>query len=218
MGTSGRLVALEGVDGCGKSTQARLLAAAVGVEPTAEPGGTPVGAALRRVLLDPGLPDLDERTEALLMAADRAEHVARVLRPALHAGRWVVTDRYSGSTLAYQGYGRGLDLDDLRRLLSWATGGLAADLSVVLDVDVAAAAARAAGRSGGGETGAGGADRMERRGAAFLQRVADGYAALAAADPERWAVVDGSGPVEEVASAVRATVAARLGEPPGGWR
>ena len=211
MGVIGRLVALEGIDGCGKTTQARLLAEAVGVEPTAEPGATPVGGALRRVLLDPALPELVPRTEALLMAADRAEHVARVIAPALQAGAWVVTDRYSGSTLAYQGHGRGLGLDDLRWLVAWATGGLQADLSVLVAVDVETARARAAARV---ETG----DRMERLGADFQRRVADGFAALAAADPERWVAVDGTGTVPEVAAAVRSVVADRLGDPPGGWR
>ena len=211
MGVIGRLVALEGIDGCGKTTQTRLLAEAVGVEPTAEPGGTPVGGALRRVLLDPALPELVPRTEALLMAADRAEHVARVVAPALQAGAWVVTDRYSGSTLAYQGHGRGLGLDDLRWLVAWATGGLQADLSVLVAVDVETARARAAARV---ETG----DRMERLGADFQRRVADGFAALAAADPERWVAVDGTGTVPEVAAAVRSVVADRLGDPPGGWR
>ncbi|MDA8280047.1 MAG: dTMP kinase [Actinomycetota bacterium] len=211
MGATGRLVALEGIDGCGKTTQARLLAEAVGVEPTAEPGATPVGGALRRVLLDPALPELVPRTEALLMAADRAEHVARVIAPALQAGAWVVTDRYSGSTLAYQGHGRGLGLDDLSWLVAWATGGIQADLSVLVAVDVDTALARAAARVAT-------VDRMERLGVDFQRRVAAGFAALAAADPERWVAVDGTGTVPEVAAAVRAAVADRLGDPPGGWR
>jgi dTMP kinase len=211
VGATGRLVALEGIDGCGKTTQARLLAEAVGVEPTAEPGATPVGGALRRVLLDPALPELVPRTEALLMAADRAEHVARVIAPALQAGAWVVTDRYSGSTLAYQGHGRGLGLDDLSWLVAWATGGIQADLSVLVAVDVDTALARAAARVAT-------VDRMERLGVDFQRRVAAGFAALAAADPERWVAVDGTGTVPEVAAAVRAAVADRLGDPPGGWR
>ncbi len=211
MGATGRLVALEGIDGCGKTTQARLLAEAVGVEPTAEPGATPVGGALRRVLLDPALPELVPRTEALLMAADRAEHVARVIAPALQAGAWVVTDRYSGSTLAYQGHGRGLGLDDLSWLVAWATGGIQADLSVLVAVDVDTALARAAARVAT-------VDRMERLGVDFQRRVAAGFAALAAADPERWVAVDGTGTVPEVAAAVRTAVADRLGDPPGGWR
>ncbi len=224
MAAPGRLVAFEGIDGSGKSTQARLLAAAAGAQMTAEPGATPVGAALRRILLDPALPDLDGRTEALLMVADRAEHVAQVLRPSLEAGRWVVTDRYSGSTLAYQGFGRGLELGELRWLVDWATGGLSADLNVVLAVDVGTALDRADARHRAGATSGDigparpVADRIERRGHAFQERVAAGFAELASAEPERWAVVDGSGPVEVVAAAVRVAVAERLGDPPGGWR
>ena len=120
----GRLIALEGVDGCGKSTQAVLLAGAIGALSTAEPGATQLGATLRALALDPGLPPVSERAEALLMAADRSQHVVEVVRPALERGQWVVTERFSGSTLAYQGYGRGLDLDELRRLVSWASEGI----------------------------------------------------------------------------------------------
>ena len=109
MPARGRLIALEGIDGCGKSTQAASLAEALGARLTFEPGATPVGAALRELLLAPDAPPPSPRAEALLMAADRAEHVARVLAPALAAGEWVVTDRYAGSTIAYQGYGQGLD-------------------------------------------------------------------------------------------------------------
>ena len=122
MSGRGRLIALEGVDGCGKSTQALRLARTIGALSTAEPGATPLGTTLRTLLLDPGLPPVSERAEALLMAADRAQHVDEVVRPALDEGRWVVTERFSGSTLAYQGYGRGLDLEELRRLVLWATG------------------------------------------------------------------------------------------------
>lgn len=224
----GRLVALEGIDGCGKTTQARRLARAVGVEVTAEPGGTPAGQALRRVLLDPDLPELALRTEALVMAADRAEHVAQVLQPALHRGEWVVTDRFSGSTLAYQGFGRGLDLGELRWLVGWATIGLQADLSVLVEVDLAVAQQRLARRfdgrrQAGGQVRrrAGGnraPDRLERLGLEFQRRVADGFKALAAEDPEHWVVVDGSAPVDAVAAEVRRAVAQRIGDPPGGWR
>ena len=120
------------------------------------------------------------------MAADRAEHVALVLEPALGAGEWVVSDRYAGSTIAYQGYGRGLDPAALGELVGWATCGLAADLSVLVDVDVEVAAARLA---AGGRVGA---DRMERLGPEFAARVRQGFLAQAAADPEHWVVVDGA--------------------------
>jgi dTMP kinase len=142
--TAGRLIAFEGGEGSGKSTQARLLAASLDAELTFEPGATDVGRAVRALVLDPASPAMTDRTEALLMAADRAQHVAAVIEPALRAGRHVVTDRYVGSTLAYQGYGRGLDLDALRSLCAWATAGRDADVNVLLDVPYEASAARLA--------------------------------------------------------------------------
>src|ERR1700689_5219077 len=144
MPARGRLIALEGIDGCGKSTQARALAEALGARLTFEPGATPVGARLRQLLLAPDAPPPSSRAEALLMTADRAEHVALVLEPALAAGHWVVTDRYAASTIAYQGYGQGLDPAGLDALVRWATDGVAADLSILVDVDVEVAAARLA--------------------------------------------------------------------------
>ena len=200
----GRLIALEGIDGCGKSTQARLLADRLGALLTFEPGATALGVSLRALLLDPHRPAVAERTEALLMAADRAEHVADVVRPALERGEWVVTDRFSASTLAYQGYGRGLDLGDLTLLIEWATGGLAPDLTVLVAVDPALGAAR---RSGSVE------DRMEAAGDGFRQRVADGYRQLAGRGDTPWLVVDGSQTIEEVAELVWSGVHGRLGGP-----
>jgi dTMP kinase len=205
----GRLIALEGIDGCGKSTQARALAEALGARLTFEPGATPVGARLRALLLDPDAPALTTRSEALLMAADRAEHVAAVLEPALAAGAWVVSDRYAGSTIAYQGYGRGLDLEALRGLVAWATGGLAADLSVLVDVPVAVAAARLAPSR---------ADRLERLGPDFAGRVREGFVAQAAAEPDRWVVVDGTEDVASLSARIVAAVVQRLGEPPAPGR
>src|SRR5580692_7806363 len=150
MPARGRLIALEGIDGCGKSTQARALADVLAARLTFEPGATPVGARLRELLLAPDGAPPSLRAEALLMAADRAEHVARLLEPALAGGEWVVSDRYAGSTIAYQGYGQGLDPAALDELVRWATDGLAADLSILVDVSVDVAAGRlaAAGRSG----------------------------------------------------------------------
>jgi len=201
---SGRWIALEGGEGSGKSTQARLLADAIGAVLTREPGGTPVGLRLREALLDPSLPGLDPRAEALLMAADRAEHVAEVVAPALEAGRLVVSDRSAWSSLAYQGYGRGLDLAEVRRLSDWAMARRWPDLAVLVDVDARVASARlaAAGRS---------PDRLEQEGKGFHDRVRAGFAALAAANPAQWAVVDGDGPVEEVAARVLTAVRGRLG-------
>jgi len=192
-GTRGRLVALEGIDGCGKSTQARILAERLDAVSTFEPGATPLGAALRHLLLGRDGVPVAIRAEALMMAADRAQHVADVITPALDAGRWVVTDRYSASTLAYQGYGRGLDPGELEALVGWATGGLRPDLTVLFDLPVPVAAAR---RSGTGD------DRMEAEGLAFQQRVADGFLALAAQGGDAWLVVDATEPVESVAAAV----------------
>ncbi|MGH9093461.1 MAG: dTMP kinase [Acidimicrobiales bacterium] len=202
----GCLIALEGIDGCGKSTQARILAGQLGALLTHEPGATPLGQALRALLLDPDRPAPAARAEALLMAADRAQHVDEVVRPALLAGRWVVTDRFSGSTLAYQGWGRGLAVEPLRRVVAWAAGDVAPDLSVLVDVDPAVARRRL----GGGR-----ADRLEAMGPGFHERVREGFAALAAEDPDRWAVVDGGGSEASVAAAVAAAVAARLGSPQG---
>ena len=206
--TRGRLIALEGIDGCGKSTQVRLLADRIGAVTTFEPGATPLGAALRALLLDRHEASVSARAEALLMAADRAQHVAEVLEPALAAGRWVVTDRYAASTLAYQGYGRGLDRVELEELVSWATGGLRPDLTVLLDLPVAVAAAR---RHGGT------VDRMESEAVEFHQRVADGYLALAADGPDPWLVVDATEPVGSIAASIWAAVETLAGPdgPPG---
>jgi dTMP kinase len=210
----GRLLALEGIDGCGKSTQARALADALGAELTHEPGGTPVGARLRELLLAPDAPPLSLRTEALLMAADRAEHVARVIEPALSAGTWVVTDRFSASTVAYQGYGRGLDLDELGVLVRWAAAGVAPDLSVLVDVPVGVAAERLAAT---GHRGAG-ADRLERLGPDFAAAVRDGFLAQAEAEPDRWLVLDGTAEADALTARIVDAVHERFGEPPAGHR
>jgi dTMP kinase len=195
------LVALEGGEGAGKSTQAARLAARLDAVLTREPGGTAVGEAVRRLLLDPGGHGLDARTEALLFAADRAVHVARVIQPALASGRSVVTDRYVESSLAYQAFGRGLPLEGMRALSAFATGGRGADVVVVLDVDPSVGAARR-GRA---------PDRMEAEDLAFHERVRSGFGELAAAEPGRIAVVDGSAEVDEVAERVWAAVEERLG-------
>jgi dTMP kinase len=142
------------------------------------------------------------------MAADRAEHVARVLEPALAAGEWVVSDRYAASTIAYQGYGQGLDAAALDELVRWATDGLAADLSVLVDVSVEVAARRLA------AGGAGRADRLERLGPAFAARVREGFRAQAAAEPERWVVVDGEAEIGALTAHIVACVHERLGDAP----
>jgi dTMP kinase len=212
MPARGRLIALEGIDGCGKSTQARALAVSLGAQLTFEPGATAVGAGLRQLLLAPSAPPPTPRAEALLMAADRAEHVALVLEPALAAGEWVVTDRYAGSTIAYQGYGQGLDLVALGEMVRWATAGLASDLSILVDVSVEVAAARLA---AGGRAGA---DRMERLGPEFARRVREGFLAQVAADPAHWVVVDGAADAATVTAHIVGSVRDRLGDVPTAGR
>jgi dTMP kinase len=207
----GRLVALEGIDGCGKSTQVAILADRLDAVATFEPGATALGATLRTLALRPGDVAVSARAEALLMAADRAQHVAEVIVPALESGRWVVSDRYAASTLAYQGFGRGLDLAELESLVGWATAGLRPDLTVLLDLPVEVAAAR---------RGRGAADRMESEGEAFHRRVADGFLTLAATGADPWLVVDATEPVEAVAAAIRGAVEVLAGPRrlPGGDR
>ena len=188
----------EGGEGSGKSTQAALLAERLGAVLTREPGGTEIGRRIRSLVLDPSVGTaLDVRAEALLMVADRAQHVAEVVRPALDRGVDVVSDRFTGSTLAYQGYARGLPVSELARLSSWATAGLQPDVVILLDLPAEVAATRMKPQ----------ADRMESAGDDFHRRVAEGYRALAAGDPLRWRVVDGSGSVAEVEALVAKALA-----------
>jgi dTMP kinase len=203
-GRRGRFIAFEGGEGCGKSSQAARLAGHLGAVLTREPGGTAVGERIRDVVLDRRAAGLDAQAELLLMAAARAQHVAEVVEPALSRGQSVVTDRFAGSTIAYQGYGRGLDLDEVRRICEFAAGGLWPDLVVLLDVPAGEARARR-GREGGTR------DRMEDEDAGFHERVAKGFAAQADADPERWVVVDGVGSVDDVAARVLRVYEERLG-------
>lgn len=192
-------VAFEGGEACGKSTQAALLAAKLDAVLTREPGGTPLGEEIRSLLLHADHA-VDPRAEALLMAAARAQHVHEVIEPALSAGRHVVTDRFTASSLAYQGYGRGLPLDDVASLSRVATEGLEPDVYVLLDLPPDVAAARRDRAH----------DRMEAAGEDFHRRVRDGFLALAAAAPDRWLVLDGSGSVDDVAAAVLSHVTAML--------
>lgn len=201
---SGRLIALEGIDGSGKSTQARRLADGLGALLTFEPGATLLGRSLRELVLGPEAEASTPRAEALLMAADRAQHVDEVILPALEEGRWVVTDRFSGSTLAYQGWGRGLPVEALRAVVAWSADGLDPDLSILIDVPTKVARQR---------IGAVAPDRLERLEPAFHERVRDGFLALARADRQTWVVVDGIGDVAEVADRVAAAVRGRLGWP-----
>lgn len=204
-GRGGRLIALEGIDGSGKSTQARRLADALGAELTFEPGATALGRAIRTLVLDPG-GAAHPRAEALLMAADRAQHVDEAVRPSLEAGRWVVTDRFSASTLAYQGWGRGLAAEPLRAVVAWAAAGVEADLSILVDIPLEVARQRLATSA---------PDRLERLDDEFHERVRHGYVAMATADPGHWAVVDGTGSEAAVGVEMLAVVERRLGRPPG---
>ncbi len=199
-GARGRLIAFEGGEACGKSTQAALLAARLDAVLTREPGGTRVGEQVRDILLDLSGQALAPRAEALLMAAARAQHVAEVVAPALAGGRDVVTDRFSHSSLADQGHGRGLPLDQVRFLSDWATGGVWPDVVVLLDLPAGEAEARR-----------GRPDRFEAEGREFHVRVVDGFLAMAEAEPELWRVVDGRGTVEEVAMRVWGAVADVVG-------
>ena len=197
---AGVLVALEGGEGSGKSTQAARLAARLGGVLTREPGGTALGEQVRSLLLDPGGVPIAPRAEALLMAAARAQHVAEVIGPALAEGRTVVTDRYIGSSLAYQGHGHGLPVAEVEALSAFAVAGAVADIVVLLRVPVEVARSRLTGTP----------DRLEALGAPFHRRVAEGFDALAAADPERWLVVDGVGPPDAVAARIWDAVTPRL--------
>ncbi len=198
---TGRLIVFEGGEASGKSTQAARLADRLGAVLTREPGGTAIGEGLRALLLDSVTARLDPRAEALLMAADRAQHVAEVIVPALDAGRHVVSDRFAASSLAYQGHGRGLDLDEVWRLSAFATSGLEADLVILLDVTPNVAEERVARAP----------DRIETAGEGFHQRVRSGYLELAKAEPDRWVVIDGSQSLEDVTRAVATAVDQHLG-------
>ncbi len=197
-------VVFEGGDSAGKSTQAALLAERLrqaGVEHivTRQPGGTASGERIRDLLLDPKAV-LDDRCEALLYAADKAQHVSEVIRPALASGKVVICDRYCDSLIAYQGGGRGLDVGELNQLLFWATGGLFADLTILLDVAPNQAVSNICEK-----------DRVEAAGEAFHARVRQGFLDLAAKNPKRYLVLNARQSVADIATQVRQAVGERLG-------
>jgi dTMP kinase len=200
----GYFVSFEGGDGVGKSTQARLLGQWLGeltgreVVLTREPGGTPLGQELRAAVLHGE--DMDARTEALIYAADRAHHVASVVRPALARGAIVVTDRYLDSSVAYQAGGRELGADEVELISRWAVQDLMPDVTVLLDLDPAEAARRIRREH----------DRLERAGLEFHRRTREAFLARAAAAPERWLVLDAAAPVDDLQAQIRVDVAARL--------
>jgi dTMP kinase len=196
-------VTFEGIEGSGKSTHLRLLASTLraaghAVVETREPGGTALGARLRDLLLEPSDAPFEPLAELLLYLADRAQHAAQVIRPALARGEIVLCDRFSDSTIAYQGYGRGLDLDTVRTLDAQARTGLEPDLTFLLDCPASAGLARARARSGGG------GDRFEQEALAFHEAVRHGFHELAAAAAERYRIIDTLPPPAEVAERIRA--------------
>lgn len=201
---TGVFVCFEGGEGGGKSTQSgllreRLVAEGFTVQLTREPGGTAVGADLRRIVLSPETGDLADKTEFLVYAADKAEHVETVVLPALDRGEVVITDRYVDSTLAYQGAGRALDRQAIEEISRWATGDLRPHLTVVLDLEPAAGLGRFTER-----------DRIEGESLEFHQRVRASFLDLAAADPDHYLVLDARASIEEIAAAVAARVAPLL--------
>jgi dTMP kinase len=199
---AGRYIALEGAEGCGKSTHAARLAAALDAVLTRETGGTDIGRRIRAILHDTTVTNLSDRAEALLVAGDRAQHIDEIVRPALAAGRHVVSDRSVFSSLAYQGYGRGLDLTEVRTINTWAMHGAWPDLVVFIDVDEVSLAQRMRGRD---------LDRFEQAGEEFHARVRAGFRAMAAADPQHWVTIDGGAAKDSVATAIRTAVTERLG-------
>ena len=200
----GRFITFEGIDGCGKTTQLRILAAALrtsgrDVVETVEPGGTETGRQIRKILLDPANTAIHPRTELLLYFASRAQNVEEVIRPALDAGKLILCDRFTDSTLAYQGAGRGLDSETVHDLDRVACRGLKPDRTVLIDIDIETSMARARKRNqrtGPDES------RIDVEGAAFHTSVRERYLELADAEPGRFVVIDGRAPVETVAARI----------------
>jgi len=207
----GLFVSFEGPEGSGKTTQVRLLASWLSelgwrVLTTREPGGTRIGDAVRGVLLNPAHTEMRPETEILLFSAARAQLVAQVLAPHLDAGGVVLCDRFADSTFAYQGYGRRLDLDILRTITAFATGGLVPDLTLCLDLPVVVGLER----KQGGDRGEW--NRMEREQIEFHERVRRGFLSLAAAEPARWLLLDATQPVEGIQTEIRQRVLDCLGK------
>lgn len=195
---SAKLIAFEGGDASGKTTQARRVASRLPALFTREPGGTELGETLRSLVLEP-VTSVGLRAEALIIAASRAQHVAEVIGPALERGEHVVTDRFTASSLAYQGFGSGLDVERVRSLSEFATNGLVPDLTVLIDVPVELSRQRLGASP----------DRFEREEAHFHERVRQGYLELAAGDAT-WVVIDGTGTLDEVTALVDAAFAHHL--------
>jgi dTMP kinase len=213
----GKFITLEGGEGVGKSTQSKRLAGfledrGINVLRTREPGGSEGAEQIRRLLVEGEPGRWTPLTEALLHAAARADHVARLIEPALAGGRWVISDRFTDSTLAYQGFGHGLALDAVAELNALAAGELTPDLTFVLDVPVGDGLARAGARADDGEEAAR-EDRYERMDQSFHKRLREGFLSIARNEPERCVVVDTARPVDEVAGVISDKVSERLLQP-----
>lgn len=213
--TRGRFFTVEGIDGCGKTTQLNLLARALArlrlpYRVTREPGGTELGERIRNILLRQNSARMDARTEVLLLFASRAQNVAQVIRPALARGRIVLCDRFTDASLAYQGYGRGLDLNFIRRLDRFACQGLKPDLTFVLDIDPRTSVRRALRRNTRARRDEG---RFEQENLVFHERVRRGYRALARQQPRRVKLIAGGSSIEAIHQQIMAHVRRRL---PGG--
>jgi len=207
----GFFISFEGMEGCGKSTHAALLAEALqkqGFEviATREPGGTALGQTLRQILLNPSGSRLATGTELLLMLADRAQHVQEIIAPSLHEGKIVISDRFADSTTAYQGHGRGVEQEVLMRLNAFACGGYMPALTILFDVPVDEGLRRANNRRGNAIL----ADHFEAESVAFHERVRSGFLAVARAEPQRVVVIDSQRPIEEIHSEILSIVLNRL--------
>jgi dTMP kinase len=207
---TGTFITFEGIDGSGKSTQLRLLtnylkSSGCDLLVTREPGGTPLGLRLRAALLD-AQEQVDPLTELLVFAADRAQHVRRLLRPSLEAGRVVISDRYADATVAYQGAGRGFPPELITKIVDLATAGLKPDLTLLFDLRVEVCLDRTRRRTEGKNRG----DRLDAENAEFHSRVRDEYLRIAAAEPERVKIIDSSGPIDVTHQQVREIVTSFL--------
>jgi dTMP kinase len=206
----GTFITFEGIDGSGKSTQLRLLGNFLRTNGcdallTREPGGTTLGLRLRAALLD-AMEEVDPLTELLVFAADRAQHVRRLVRPALEAGRLVISDRYADATVAYQGAGRGFPPELIGQIVQLATEGLKPDLTLLFDLPIHESTNRTARRSTGKNSGRISPDRLDIEHADFHSRVRDAYLQIALAEPERVKLIDTSGPVEHTQERVKAII------------
>jgi dTMP kinase len=203
----GIFITLEGPEGAGKTTQVKLLSKQLDILAiphviTRDPGGTPLGKQIRRILLNPENP-VQPVTELLLYQADRAQHIAEVIKPSLEAGKLVICDRFIDSTMAYQGYGRGLDFALIRQLNQIATGGLTPDLTILFDIESSDGLARLH---------PGGHDRLEREALEFHHKVRKGYLELAQAEPERWKILDATKPLSVAQAELRRIIGDFLGK------